>query len=179
MNKILLLSLGLASIFTAAASAQDRTPSRLPGDVNGDGNVNIADVVTIDNYLRGLDPKSMNAVNADVDGDNIISEADRQIIIEIILHRTTVDDARGNVAGADSEGECAGIEDVASRNVEVRALSDGVEILNADGNPIEVYGLAGECVAAKAKASDYERIHLNGGVYVVKVGQKSVKIIVK
>ena len=56
-----------------------------PGDVNGDGIVNIVDVtMTIDNIL-GKSPKGFNATAADVNGDKTVNIVDVTSIIDIIL----------------------------------------------------------------------------------------------
>jgi len=57
-------------------------PEGLPGDVNGDGEVNIADVNTlIDMILSGADATG----DADVNGDNEVNIADVNAVIDIIL----------------------------------------------------------------------------------------------
>ena len=74
--QLLLLSLLLALPFNAYAQ------SNLYGDVNGDGEISIADVnVIIDTILRG----ATNAA-ADVNGDGEVTVADVNAVIDIILH---------------------------------------------------------------------------------------------
>ena len=64
----------------------DVTPDVVPGDVNGDLEVTIADVnVVIDNILQG---NGYNAA-ADVNGDREVTIADINAIIDIILHPAT------------------------------------------------------------------------------------------
>ena len=61
-----------------------RAPHALPGDVNGDGEVNIADVnAVIDCILNGD-----FAVEADVNGDGEVNIADVNAVIDIILGGT-------------------------------------------------------------------------------------------
>lgn len=48
----------------------------IPGDVNGDGNVDITDVVAIANHVMGETPPAFNQVNADITGDNEIDVTD-------------------------------------------------------------------------------------------------------
>lgn len=57
----------------------------LIGDVNGDGEVNIADVTAIIDYLLGSPFDSFNPEAADVNGDKAINIADVTAIIDILL----------------------------------------------------------------------------------------------
>ena len=60
---------------------EDPNPQPLPGDVNDDGEVNIADVnALIDIILSGG-----NSANADVNGDHEVNIADVNALIDIIL----------------------------------------------------------------------------------------------
>ena len=56
----------------------------LIGDANGDGDVNIADVTALINYLNGVIPASFSAARADVNGDGMLNIADVTGIINII-----------------------------------------------------------------------------------------------
>ncbi len=56
-----------------------------PGDANCDGNVNLLDVVTIINYLMGLNPEPFCFDNADINGDAIINVLDVIGTVNIIL----------------------------------------------------------------------------------------------
>ena len=55
------------------------------GDVNNDGEVNIADVTSIIDYLLGSPSESFNIVNADVNGDDEVNIADVTALIDILL----------------------------------------------------------------------------------------------
>ena len=57
----------------------------LPGDVNEDGLVDVADVTTLINYILGLNPSPCNLKNGDVNLDGIHDVADVTGIINIIL----------------------------------------------------------------------------------------------
>ncbi len=56
-----------------------------PGDANGDGSVNIVDVVAVINYIIGNDPEPFIIENADVNGDGIINVLDAVGTVNIIL----------------------------------------------------------------------------------------------
>ena len=53
---------------------------RTPGDANGDGEVNLVDVILIRRYLDGGWNVTINTANADVDGDNEVSLKDVVLI---------------------------------------------------------------------------------------------------
>ncbi len=58
----------------------------MPGDVNGDGVVNILDVVSTVNFIIGDDePDSYEFAAADINGDNVINVLDIVLMINIIL----------------------------------------------------------------------------------------------
>ena len=54
-----------------------------PGDVNGDGRVNVSDVTTLINMILGIVPTNQEA--ADVNGDGRVNVSDVTVIINIIL----------------------------------------------------------------------------------------------
>ena len=58
----------------------------LPGDVNTDGNVNLADVQTVVNYILMNNPSPFNFQNADVNGDAMINILDVTNIVSIIIN---------------------------------------------------------------------------------------------
>lgn len=57
----------------------------VPGDVNGDGNVGIADVTDLIDYILGNELDSFNEANADIDSDGNITIADVTGIIDAML----------------------------------------------------------------------------------------------
>ena len=57
----------------------------LPGDVNEDGLINIADVTCLIDYLLGTNPQPFNELNADVDRSSVINIADVTALIDILL----------------------------------------------------------------------------------------------
>ena len=61
---------------------EDLIPETLPGDVNGDLEINIADVNAVINIILG---GSGNTPAADVNGDGEINIADINAVIDIIL----------------------------------------------------------------------------------------------
>ena len=59
----------------------------LLGDVNGDGEVNAADIVVLQNYLSGRQTTGIDEFAADADGDGSITAADIPAIVAIILNK--------------------------------------------------------------------------------------------
>ena len=62
-----------------------KTP--LPGDANDDGKVNVADIVEINNAKAGNPSASFNMINADVDSNGTLTEADITAIGNIIMQK--------------------------------------------------------------------------------------------
>ena len=62
-----------------------KPPQSLPGDVNGDREVNIGDVTALTGILLGGDADDMTLQRADVNGDGEISVADINSLIDLIL----------------------------------------------------------------------------------------------
>ena len=63
----------------------DATPSFKLGDVNKDGNVSIADVTTLIDYLLGGDATDIDLQAANMNGDDNISIADVTALIDYLL----------------------------------------------------------------------------------------------
>ena len=59
----------------------------IPGDVNGDGFVDAADVSAVINHILGRQNMVFNAVASDVNGDGFIDASDVSAIINVILGR--------------------------------------------------------------------------------------------
>lgn len=59
-------------------------PAALPGDVNGDRSVEVADIVAIISYILGDEPEGFIEAAADVNGDSIITIADAVMVLGMI-----------------------------------------------------------------------------------------------
>ena len=57
----------------------------LAGDANGDGKVDVADIVEIVNYLQEQKSERFNEKNADADNNNVVNIEDINAIVNIIL----------------------------------------------------------------------------------------------
>jgi hypothetical protein len=61
----------------------DFTPDLTPGDINGDGILNVVDVTRLGNLLAKGTPPSVES--GDLNGDNQVTEADLEILAEMIV----------------------------------------------------------------------------------------------
>ena len=58
----------------------------VPGDANGDGTIDVTDIVGIANSILGHASESFDAVAADVNGDGSVDVTDIVVVANIILH---------------------------------------------------------------------------------------------
>ena len=70
-------------VFQLAELALIGLPARIPGDVNGDGKVNVSDVTTLVNMILGV--VTMDQTRADVNGDGKVNVSDVTALVNIIL----------------------------------------------------------------------------------------------
>ena len=69
-------------------------PPALPGDVNGDGTVDVADIAAIIDVMAGVslnpdaDPEADDNLKADVNGDGTVDVADIAMVIDIMAGNT-------------------------------------------------------------------------------------------
>lgn len=75
-----------ADNLTFSIEVIEQQPLVNPGDVNGDGQLTIADVTMHIDYLLGSEPASFNVVNADVNHDSGITIADVTMLIDMLLN---------------------------------------------------------------------------------------------
>ena len=75
-----------ADNLTFSIEVIEQQPLVNPGDVNGDGQLTIADVTMLIDYLLGSEPASFNVVNADVNYDSGITIADVTRLIDMLLN---------------------------------------------------------------------------------------------
>ena len=75
-----------ADNLTFSIEVIEQQPLVNPGDVNGDGQLSIADVTMLIDYLLGSEPASFNDVNADVNHDSGITIADVTMLIDMLLN---------------------------------------------------------------------------------------------
>jgi hypothetical protein len=74
----------------------------IPGDANGDGNVNVTDIVEIVNYILGHPSAKFDETAADVNGDGVVNVTDIVSVVNIILSDPV---AARELLGDDEEDE--------------------------------------------------------------------------
>jgi hypothetical protein len=68
----------------------------LKGDANGDGVVNVTDIMAVANYILNIGMTVFDATAADVNGDNVVNVTDIMGIANIILNVTPSSNSRAN-----------------------------------------------------------------------------------
>ena len=69
----------------ATQTAEFQVQNILLGDVNGDGSIDVLDVVSLVNYIIGKNPSSFHLESADVNVDNSIDVLDVVLLVNIII----------------------------------------------------------------------------------------------
>ena len=129
----------------------------LIGDVNMDGDVSVADVtLLIDFLLNGSVSGAFDSKAADVDEDGDISVADVTRLIDRLL---------------------SGKKAIA-RQWDAMPAAGGIVIENPNGEPLDVYDFNGENVAV-VSATGNTMVELPAGIYVVASDDTSRKVVVK
>ena len=75
----------------------------IPGDANGDGSIDVTDIVSIANAILGRASSSFDAAAADVNGDGSIDVTDIVVIANMILRGNGQDNAK--MRGGDEDDE--------------------------------------------------------------------------
>ena len=75
------------SLFCLTAIGQNNQNSTLLGDANGDGKVDVADIVEIVNFINDISSENFNFTNADFNKDEKVNNLDIQDIKNIILSK--------------------------------------------------------------------------------------------
>ncbi|MBQ4028555.1 MAG: dockerin type I repeat-containing protein, partial [Prevotella sp.] len=76
-------TMGLGNIVITGELTENINP--IMGDVNGDGLVNITDVVCLVNYVLDSDASNINLEISDINGDGIINITDVVSLVNLIL----------------------------------------------------------------------------------------------
>ena len=126
------------------------------GDVNMDGEVNIADVTRLIDYLLTGDVEfTFDSEAADVDQDLLITISDVTVLVDLLM-------------GSSSN--------MPVRQWDAMPAVGGIFIDNIDGEMLEVYDLDGECVAVATASAT---VQLPAGIYMVTSEGMSRKVVVR
>ncbi len=124
------------------------------GDVNGDGYVNISDAMMLINHLSGSTAATFDILAADLNNDGKVNITDASILINIILNSSIR----------------------ANSSWDAMPAAGGMVIENPAGEPLEVFDMDGECVAA---VTGDQQVKLPAGIYLVTSETASRKVVVK
>ncbi|MEE0083199.1 MAG: DUF6383 domain-containing protein, partial [Paludibacteraceae bacterium] len=77
------------------------------------------------------------------------------------------------------DGESSSVEEVDAIAANIVPVDGGIAVLGAEGETIEVYSMLGTIVS-KIVATDFlSSVKLHDGAYIVKVGNKTYRVIVR
>lgn len=136
---------------------------------------------------RRIDDRHMRVALFDM-GNSLFVESN-ETVMEIVVDGDVLDsdliavrniiasdaDANGYQLASSYNGE-SGIDSTLAGNVRVQVAAGGILIFNAGGMNVEVYTLDGKIIKSFVAASDSENVSVPSGVYMMKVGEKTLKI---
>ena len=130
-----------------------------------------------DNHIRlalyNLGNKAFAAGNDPV--FEIITDADAEGLT--IFNILAADSEANEYVLASGTGVSTGVEGPAGDAVMIEKISGGVKVSNASGRRVEVYTLDGQLVKTLVASDTIEIINLSSGLYVVKAGDKTLKVV--
>lgn len=100
-------------------------------------------------------------------------------IDRIIFSTAEVEDYYLTYAGGHFTGATTGVNTVDEGTLQILAADGRITVMNAEGLDIIVYSVSGQTIASLKAHSNVEYISLGEGVYVVKAGDKAVKVVLK
>ena len=150
-------STGQATAYADVEGTVSAKPVLL-GDVDMDGIVGIKDVVTLMDYLLGLDVEPFDAIAADVNQNGSIDIADATGIIDLLLG--------------------VGQSTIKSKHWSAVPVDGAIEITNPAGERVEIYDLDAQLVDAATTVGTH-RLVVPAGIYLVSGDNDSRKVVVK
>ena len=103
ISKINLTTPDATKITPADVTCKLTVHNSIPGDANGDGSIDVTDIVSIANAILGRPSSSFDAAAADVNGDGSIDVTDIVVIANMILRGNGQDNAQ--MRGGDEDDE--------------------------------------------------------------------------
>lgn len=133
-----------------------------------------------DNHIRVALFNLGNAAFADCQAPILEIVADSNLLDadDIVISNIYASDAHANEYElASRSGEVSGVAGVAGGDIVISKEAGGVVISNAAGSNVWIYTLDGNAVKTLVAKDNVETIDLAAGVYVVKVGDKTLKVV--
>lgn len=100
------------------------------------------------------------------------------IVTNIIAANSDYNNYELGFAGGLNENISTSVNDLKGAKVCINPIADGIEIRNASGQNINVYTIGGEHIKTVVAISDYEKVRLPKGLYLITIGNQSAKVIV-
>ena len=96
---------------------------------------------------------------------------------DIVISNILASDSKANEYMLSSRQGTSGVAGVEGDNILISKTADGVIISNAIGNTISIFTLDGKTVKTFEAKDAVEKINLSSGIYVVKAGDKTLKVV--
>ena len=147
---------GRVSAYADVQGVVNAKPTMI-GDVNMDGNVDIADVTTLIDHLLGGDVPAFDAEAADVAADGNVDIADVTALIDRLFSPATLAGQHG---------------------WDAYPAVGGMNVENHSGENLEVYDMDGNCCAVLMSQGEFS-IELPAGIYIVASDNRSRKVVIR
>jgi len=183
----------IGNTVTVPASEWTRYEFTLPADARRFA----INCVSNNTYALLIDEVSYESLNADVlefrgynvylDGERINDEVveeneytDHNPITEgkHVYNVTAIYDKGESDLSNDCELDLSGVSTLESDGMKVQVLDEGVAIFNASGRSVTIASANG-MVMFSDKVGEYAMIHLQPGIYVLRAGDRTIKLIIK
>lgn len=143
-------------------------------------NYNITDYGTLDFILYSLTNDSFSNVGSLLEIEAVCENSSEDINVENIL----ASDGFANeytltFTGGKNNGLETSLESIEQNDIFINVLPEGIMILNAKGEIVNIFNLTAEVISSKEIPSDKEFYPLASGIYIVNVKDVTTKVIVK
>ena len=81
--------------------------------------------------------------------------------------------------GGTNQGYTSGLEEIGDRQIRIQSQAGGITVSNARGERVEIYTFDGKTMVGSIASSDKETYRLAPGIYIVRVRDINVKLVVK
>ena len=142
---------------------------------------------------RRMDERSMRIALFDLDNNTFADNDEGVLELVVKVNSATNEDVEiFNILASDAQAneyvltsigghnnEISGIEGTSVGNIRIETSANAINVYNAEGYEVAIYTVDGTTLSRFTAVSDMESRDVVGGVYVVAVGNKVAKVIVK